>query len=149
MALFKDKKEGGEKQSTLDEVMAAYERLSDEDKGKFHESLKDRVDQSVGETNKLEGNENKESTDERVDQAIGEKLADDRREEEKEDAKDEESDEKEKTVWDAIRAEMDGIKERLAKLEEGELKEKQAPKEVEDDKQAMLNKLMSRYSTGD
>ena len=44
---------------------------------------------------------------------------------------------------------MNGIKDRLAKLEEGELKEKQAPKEVEEDKEAMLNKLMSRYSTGD
>ena len=52
MALF-GKKEA--KPTTLDEAKKAYENLSDEDKKAFHESIADRIHESVGEQEHDEG----------------------------------------------------------------------------------------------
>jgi hypothetical protein len=63
MALF-----GKQKKSTLDEIMKAFETLTEEDKKK----LKDHIDESVGTQEFDEGQEDSQGADARVDEALGE-----------------------------------------------------------------------------
>ena len=155
MALFGKGKEmdAPKKPSTLDEVMEAYKRLSEEDQSKFKQSLKDRIDESVGEEEALHGEKDSQTAKDRIDEAIGTKLADDKKEEEGETAPEEVAEEPEKgkedgqktSTWDASK--MKEFEERLAKLEEGEKREKQMPKPVPDDKRQELDKLARIYNT--
>lgn len=157
MALFGKGKEmdAPKKPSTLDEVMEAYKRLSEEDQSKFKQSLKDRIDESVGEEEALHGEKDSQTAKDRIDEAIGTKLADDKKEEEGETAPEEVAEEPEKgkedgqktSTWDAIMSKMKEVEERLAKLEEGEKREKQMPKPVPDDKRQELDKLARIYNT--
>lgn len=90
MALFGKKKES-DKMSTLDEFLKEYEKLSDEDKKTFHQTLKDRIDEGVGEEEALHGDKDSQTADERIDEAVGEKLADDEEKDEDEHGEDMES----------------------------------------------------------
>lgn len=157
MALFGKGKamDAPKKPSTLDEVMEAYKRLSEEDQSKFKQSLKDRIDESVGEEEALHGEKDSQTAKDRIDEAIGTKLADDKKEEEKgEPAPEEGEGEPEKenadgqntSTWDVIMSKMKEVEERLAKLEEGEKREKQMPKPVPDDKRQELDKLARIYN---
>lgn len=157
MALFGKGKEmdAPKKPSTLDEVMEAYKRLSEEDQSKFKQSLKDRIDESVGEEEALHGEKDSQTAKDRIDEAIGTKLADDKKEEEKGESAPEEGEgepEKENadgqntSTWDVIMSKMKEVEERLAKLEEGEKREKQMPKPVPDDKRQELDKLARIYN---
>lgn len=157
MALFGKGKEmdAPKKPSTLDEVMEAYKRLSEEDQSKFKQSLKDRIDESVGEEEALHGEKDSQTAKDRIDEAIGAKLADDKKEEEKgEPAPEEGEGEPEKenadgqntSTWDVIMSKMKEVEERLARLEEGEKKERQMPKQVPDDKRQELDRLSRIYN---
>lgn len=157
MALFGKGKEmdAPKKPSTLDEVMEAYKRLSEEDQSKFKQSLKDRIDEEVGEEEALHGEKDSQTAKDRIGEAIGTKLADDKKEEDKgENAPEEVAKEPEKgnedgqkmSTWDAIMSKMKEVEERLAKLEEGEKKEKQMPKQVPDDKRQELDRLSRIYN---
>jgi len=142
------------KPSTLDEVMEAYKRLSEEDQSKFKQSLKDRIDESVGEEEALHGEKDSQTAKDRIDEAISAKLADDKKEEEGETAPEEGEGEPEKenadgqntSTWDVIMSKMKEVEERLARLEEGEKKEKQMPKPVPDDKRQELDRLSRIYN---
>lgn len=158
MALFgkgKNTDAPSEKPSTLDEVMEAYKRLSEEDQSKFKQSLQDRIDESVGEEEALHGEKDSQTAKDRIDEAIGTKLADDKREEEKGESAPEEGEgepEKENadgqntSTWDVIMSKMKEVEERLARLEEGEKKERQMPKQVPDDKRQELDRLARIYN---
>lgn len=158
MALFgkgKNTDAPSEKPSTLDEVMEAYKRLSEEDQSKFKQSLQDRIDESVGEEEALHGEKDSQTAKDRIDEAIGTKLADDKKEEEKGESAPEEGEgepEKENadvqntSTWDVIMSKMKEVEERLARLEEGEKKERQMPKQVPDDKRQELDRLARIYN---
>lgn len=157
MALFgkgKNTDAPSEKPSTLDEVMEAYKRLSEEDQSKFKQSLQDRIDESVGEEEALHGEKDSQTAKDRIDDAIGTKLADDKKEEDGEIAPEEGAEEPEQgkedgqktSTWDAIMSKMKEVEERLAKLEESEKREKQMPKQVPDDKRQELDKLARIYN---
>lgn len=74
MAFFgkKDK----DKPSTLEEVRKAYEDLSDDDKKSFHQSLADRVHESVAAQEIEHGQEDSQSAEAREHEALGEEHAD-------------------------------------------------------------------------
>lgn len=69
MALF------GRKLTTAEQVLEAYKNLSDEERTKFEQSLKDRVDESVGEQEHDDGNEDTQTAADRVDESEGEERA--------------------------------------------------------------------------
>lgn len=69
MALF------GKKLTTLEEVKKAYENLSDDDRKAFHQSIADRVHESVAAQEKDEGQEDKQSAEAREHEALGEEHA--------------------------------------------------------------------------
>lgn len=102
MALF------GRKLTTAEQVLEAYKNLSDEEKTKFEQSLKDRVDESVGEQEHDDGNEDTQTAADRVDESEGEERAEEADKEETETAKEEpkdEDDEEEETQPEELPAE--------------------------------------------
>lgn len=102
MALF------GRKLTTAEQVLEAYKNLSDEEKTKFEQSLKDRVDESVGEQEHDDGNEDTQSAADRVDESEGEERAEETDKEETETAEEEpkdEDDEEEETQPEELPAE--------------------------------------------
>ena len=72
MALF------GKKPSTLDEVRKAYEDLSDDDKKSFHQSIADRVHESIAAQEREHGQEDSQSAKAREHEALGEEHAEGR-----------------------------------------------------------------------
>ena len=87
MALF------GRKLTTAEQVLEAYKNLSDEERTKFEQSLKDRVDESVGEQEHDDGNEDTQTAADRVDESEGEERAEEADKEETETAEEEPKDE--------------------------------------------------------
>lgn len=70
MALF------GKKPNTLEEVRKAYENLSDDDKKKFHQSIADRVHESIGEQEHDAGETDSQSAEAHEHEALGAEHAD-------------------------------------------------------------------------
>ena len=67
MALFGKK----EKPSTLEEIMRAYESLSEDDKKSFKESIKDHVDESVAAQKEDSGEQTEQSAEAEIHEAEG------------------------------------------------------------------------------
>lgn len=61
---------------TYEEIVKAYEDLSEDDKKKFHQTLKDRIDESVGEQEREDGDEDSQDAKDRVDESLGEEEKD-------------------------------------------------------------------------
>lgn len=80
--------------NTLEQIKKAYADLSEDDKKSFHQSLKDRVDESVGEQEHLDSDRDTQSAKDRVDEAEGAKRADEEKKEEKHEERQDERDEK-------------------------------------------------------
>lgn len=63
------------KPTTLEEVKKAYEALSDDDKKAFHQSISDRVHESIGEQEHHAGEKDSQSAADREHEALGEEHA--------------------------------------------------------------------------
>lgn len=70
MAIF------SKKPSTLEEVRRAYENLSEDDKKSFHQSISDRIHESVAAQEREHGQEDSQSAEAREHEALGEEHAD-------------------------------------------------------------------------
>ena len=75
MAFFSKKED---KPTTLEEVKKAYENLSDDDKESFHQSITDRVHESVAAQERENGQEDSQSAEAREHEALGEEHAEDK-----------------------------------------------------------------------
>lgn len=60
---------------TLEQVKKAYEDLSDEDKKAFHQSIADRIHESIGEQEHDEGDKDSQPATDREHEALGEEHA--------------------------------------------------------------------------
>lgn len=144
--LKKRKKEEQSQMTTLEQIKKAYADLSDDDKKTFEQSLKDRVDESVGEQEREDGNEDTQTAKDRVDEAEGEKRAEEREEAE------EKTEEKTETHSDAEldRAQIEEmLKPLFARVEALEKKAAEASretKEATDDEAKKLEALARRYT---
>lgn len=74
-SMFKKKKEDN-KMTTLEQIRKAYEDLSDEDKKSFHQSIADRIHESIGEQEHEDGNKDSQSAADREHEALGMEHAD-------------------------------------------------------------------------
>lgn len=140
------KKENKKMATTLEEVRKAYEDLSEDDKKSFHQSLSDRVHESIAAQERADGNEDSQSAEAREHEALGEEHAegkgeveelheaDDTPEEKAEDKKDE-AEEKHEEVQnekhelndarlDALEKSVGEIKEMLSNLGKSSVEEK-------------------------
>lgn len=128
--LFKKNKKGENKMSTLDEVRKAYEDLSEEDKKSFHQSLSDRVHESIAAQERADGKEDSQSAEAREHEALGAEHAegkgdvkelheyDDSSKEKAQDKRDSEQDEKHEKHSEDIAELKKMFEERFAKVEE-------------------------------
>ena len=74
--IFKKKKEDNNKMTTLEQVRKAYEDLSEDDKKSFHQSIADRVHESVAAQERADGNEDSQTAEDREHEALGAEHAD-------------------------------------------------------------------------
>lgn len=135
----KEKKEET-KVTTLEQVRKAYEDLSEDDKKSFHQSIADRVHESIAAQERADGNEDSQSAEAREHEALGEEHAegkgdveelhekDDTPEEKSEDKRDE-AEEKTDDRYDAILARLDALEKRFEK--EGDSDEEAAKRAEE------------------
>lgn len=112
--------------TTLEEVRKAYEDLSDDDRKKFHQSIADRVHESIAAQEEDSGTKDSQSAEAREHEALGAEHADgkgdveelhesdDTPEEKREDARDEAEAEKSAADDDWRKA----LDDRLNRLEE-------------------------------
>lgn len=75
MSIFDFKKRKNKQEvnelTTLEQVRKAYEDLSEDDKKSFHQSLSDRVHESIAAQERADGNENSQSAAAREHEALG------------------------------------------------------------------------------
>ncbi len=124
MAFFRKKEEKKEEQgtmTTLEQVRKAYEDLSEDDKKSFHQSIADRVHESIAAQERADGNEDSQSAEAREHEALGAEHAegkgdveelhenDDTPEEKREDKRDEEKDD----PMSKILARLDALEKRF------------------------------------
>lgn len=72
----KKQKEDNNEMTTLEQVRKAYEDLSDDDKKSFHQSIADRVHESIAAQERADGNEDSQSAEAREHEALGAEHAD-------------------------------------------------------------------------
>lgn len=124
--------------TTLEQVKKAYADLSEEDKKSFHQSLKDRVDESVGEQEHLDGDRDSQTAKDRVDEAEGEEKAiEERREDDHEERQDSRDDAQDDTI-ERVFKRLDDIE---AKVEALAKKPTEADKSESDE----LNKITKKW----
>lgn len=112
------------KPDTMEQVEEAEENI--EEKGEDSQTEKDRIDESVGEQEKLEGDEDSQDAKDRVDEAEGEEKALESEDaetteeevEENEDAEEEIKEDNREEVISALEARVSELEEKLAKVVE-------------------------------
>lgn len=116
---------------TLEQIKKAYADLSADDKKEFSQSIKDRVDESVGEQEKQEGDEDTQTAKDRVDESEGMEKAG-KHEDEREDA-------------EQIEKMLEPLIARLDALEVEIKASKKEPKKVEKETKDNLDWIADRH----
>lgn len=121
--------------TTLEQVRKAYEDLSEDDKKSFHQSIADRVHESIAAQERADGNEDSQSAEAREHEALGAEHADgegdveelhekdDTAEEKREDKRD---DEREDDFKKAILDRIDALEKRFSGDSEKQEESKEA-----------------------
>lgn len=113
-------KEEEQNMTTLEQVRKAYEDLSDDDKKTFHQSLSDRVHESIAAQERADGNKDSQSAKDREREALGAEHAD----------------------W----GRFDSFEERLKKIEEAlEARRENAKENREDEGKDKLKASKEKY----
>lgn len=125
--------------TTLEQVKKAYADLSEEDKKSFHQSIKDRVDESVGEQEHLEGDRDSQSAKDRVDEAAGAEKADEERQEEVHEGRQDERTDSHDDRLGAVEKQLADLKAAVAELSK-------KPKEADKDDADELDKITKKWN---
>lgn len=150
MALFRKKvKEDEKNMTTLEQILKAYKDLSDDDKKNFKESIDDRIDESVGEQEHLDGDKDSQSAKDRIDEAIGtedaDKKADDKSHDESGDGGEEKHDDVTEPQSASESEALKALREDVAKLTARLDLIERTPQKADDDIASKLSALENRY----
>lgn len=126
-----EKNEEDTEKMTLEQIKKAYADLSADDKKEFSQSIKDRVDESVGEQEKQKGDEDTQTAKDRVDESEGMEKAG-KHEDEREDA-------------EQIEKMLEPLIARLDALEVEIKASKKEPKKVEKETKGNLDWIADRH----
>ncbi len=117
----KNKKQEETKMTTLEQARKAYEDLSDDDKKSFHQSIADRVHESIAAQERADGNENSQSAEAREHEALGAEHAAGKGDVSELHEKDDTAEEKHEDKQDKAHAESEewrkSAEERFSKIE--------------------------------
>lgn len=130
----KNKTEVKEKMSTLEQVRKAYEDLSEDDKKSFHQSIADRVHESIAAQEVDEDDKDAQTAEDREHEALGAEHAEGKGEveelpetDESEEATTKEEfkqhDEEEGTKFAELEAKLDALSQRIEELFKGKTDE--------------------------
>lgn len=129
----KNKTEVKEKMSTLEQVRKAYEDLSEDDKKSFHQSIADRVHESIAAQEVDEDDKDTQTAEDREHEALGEEHAEGKgdveelheTDEGEEGAKEEfkQHDKEEGVKFAELEAKLDALSQRLEELFKGKTDE--------------------------
>lgn len=116
----------GKKKSTLEQVREAYENLDDNDKKTFHQSIADRVHESIAAQEVDEHDRDSQSAEDREHEALGAEHADERRErkrdvEERDERRDERREEHHDGMADRLDRLIDVLERRFGEKSEDRL----------------------------
>lgn len=107
--------------TTLEQIRKAYEDLSEDDKKSFHQSIADRVHESIAAQERADGNENSQSAEAREHEALGAEHADGKGDVKELHKKDDTPEEKHEDKQDKAHAEAEdwrkSAEDRFAKIE--------------------------------
>lgn len=149
----KDKNPSADKKpSTLDEVKKAYENLSEDDKNSFHQSIADRVHESVAAQEREHGQEDSQSAEAREHEALGEEHAEGKgnvselheEDETEEEKREDEAQEERQESRDSD--EIKSLREEVAKLSARLDLVERTPQRANQTEADKLNALESRYN---
>lgn len=124
--------------TTLEQVQKAYADLSEEDKKSFHQSLKDRVDESVGEQEHLDDDRDSQTAKDRVDEAEGEEKAVEEKAEEKHEERQDSRDDRQDDRMEEVFKRLDDIAAQVAALAK-------KPTEADKSESDELNKITKKW----
>ncbi len=135
--------------TTLEEARKAYEDLSDDDKKSFHQSIADRIHESIGEQEHDDGDKDSQSAADREHEALGAEHADGKGDvaelhetDPKEDGKEENASREEERREDAHEERQDdGMKAILARLDALEAR-------FADEDKAVIDGKRQKYGLG-
>ena len=108
--------------TTLEQVQKAYADLSEEDKKSFHKSIQssqtteDKIDDSVGEQEHLDGDRDSQTAKDRVKEAEGEEKAIEEREEDRHEERQDSRDDRQDDRMEEVFKRLDDIAARVAAL---------------------------------
>lgn len=123
---------------TKDEEQIAKAKEDITEKGEDSQTEKDRIDESVGEQEREDGNENSQSAKDRVDESEGAEKADEKKDEEKDNAEDEKK-YVSREEFDALVAKIDGLIEQMQDAGK-------RPEREDEEREAKLNRVMGLYN---
>lgn len=142
--------------TTLDQVLKAYQDLSDDDKKKFDQSRADRVHESIGEQERVDGDKDSQSAADREHEALGAEHADgkgdvselhetDGKEADKEEAAESGEAAAEERHEDSQEDALKAMREEIAKLSARLDLVERTPQKADETTADKLNRLASRY----
>lgn len=112
----------GRKKTTLEQVREAYENLDDKDRESFHQSIADRVHESIAAQEVDEHDRDKQSAEDREHEALGAEHADERRERERDvEERDERREEHHDGMADRLDRLIDVLERRFGEKSEDQL----------------------------
>lgn len=123
--------------TTLEEVREAYENLSDDDKKAFHQTIADRVHESIAAQEEDEGQTDSQTAEDREHEALGAEHADAEKEHEEADEEVAKATEKHD---DALGERLDRIEAALAKL----IEDRKDPLDEKREKYGMATRPVQR-----
>lgn len=130
---------------TKDEEQIAKAKEDISEKGEGSQTEKDRIDESVGEQEREDGNKDSQTAKDRVDEAEGAKKADEEKDEGKE-LKGEETDKAEDDKEYVSKADFEKLAARVEEILTQMQNHGKNPERVDEEKEKRLNRIKGLYN---
>lgn len=131
--------------TTLEQVRKAYEDLSDDDKKSFHQSIADRIHESIGEQEHDDGDKDSQSAADREHEALGAEHADGEGEVKELHETDPEEDKEDKPAKSDDGTDIKALREEIAKLSARLELVERTPQKADDETVSKLSALQNLY----
>lgn len=144
-SFFKKNKKEDSEPMTKDEEQIAKAKEDISEKGPDSQTEKDRIDESVGEQEREDGNKDSQTAKDRVDESEGAKEADEKKDESKE-PKGEETDKAEDDKKYVSKADFEKLAARVEEILTQMQNQGKNPERVDEEKEKRLNRIKGLYN---
>ena len=144
-SFFKKNKKEDSEPMTKDEEQIAKAKEDISEKGPDSQTEKDRIDESVGEQEREDGNKDSQTAKDRVDESEGAKKADEKKDE-GEEPKGEETDKAEDDKEYVSKADFEKLAARVEEILTQMQNQGKNPERVDEEKEKRLNRIKGLYN---